>query len=207
MIALRGERVVTGRQYFIEFPGADDYLLSDSTKDSTTYTFVPFGARSGFIVVAKVGGTDQVGQTGQFDVLENADTLALVAVAYDIVPAIAAVESSVVDRMGFRRPWRAVRSGDSVHLSQAYSSGEEYREYHLVLVDRGAHQLPSVIAIWVYVQPDYPGSWTETFTTGLLKIQEFNVGGIIAGRFFGRPSSKYLHNGAFTFYVDVRSTR
>jgi hypothetical protein len=207
VVALRGGRIVTGGQYFIGFPGADDYLVSDSTRDSTTWTFVPFGARSGSIVVAEVGRTDQVGQTRQFDVLENADTLALVAVAYDIVPAIAAEESSVVDRMGFRRPWRAVRSGDSVHISQAYSSGEQYREYHLVLLDRGTHQLPSVIAAWVYVKPDHPGSYTEAFTTGLLKIQEFSAGGIIAGRFFGRPSAKYLPNGTFAFYVHVRSTR
>lgn len=202
IVAIRGGQFkALGIQYAIDFPGADSRLVADSCAESTVFTFVPFGARSAPLAVF----SDQLlGLTGEFHVTESPDMLALTVQRYDISPPINAKDSLVVDRMGILRTWRADRQGDTIHISRGFSTGEDYFEYHIVLVDQRATQLPRLVALWVFTKPDYPGSRTDSIHVGILKLQEYNLGGTIAGKFFGRPSASRILNGTFTFWANLR---
>ena len=202
IVAIGGERFkVPTTQYMVGFAGADDRLVADSCSDSTIFTFVPFGARSGPLSVF----SDQLlGRTDKFSVTEVVDTTALTAVRYDISPMLTANDSSVIDRMGFRRTWRANRQGDTIQIIRGFSTGDEYYEYHIVLISQRAIQLPRPVALWTYIKPDYPGAWTDTVRVGILKIQEFDTSGVISGRFFGKPSISKILSGTFAFWVDLK---
>jgi len=202
IVAIQGALIITkGFQYTIVFPGADSPLVSDSTSDSTIFTFVPFGACSGPLAVY----SDRLlGLSRKFYVTESPDTLALTVQRYDISPAVTAKDSFVVDHMGFHQTWRADLRGDSIHLHRGFSNGEDYFEYHVVLIDQGAIQLPRLLAVWTIDFPDYPGSFTDSIHVGMIKLQQYDRNGIIAGKFFTKPSADRILNGTFTFWVNVR---
>lgn len=205
IVAIHSDRInVLTTYHTVGFPGADDQLIPDSSSPSSIFTFVPFGARSGALSVFPWFSAELFGLTGKFSVTEAVDTLALTVARYDISAILTANDSSVIDRMGIRRTWRADRQGNAIHISRGYSTGEEYYEYHLVLIDQGTTQLPRPVALWTYVAPDYPSSRTDTIRVGILKIKEFNTSGIISGRFFGEPSIYKMRNGTFAFWVDLR---
>jgi hypothetical protein len=174
----------------------------DSASDTNIFATVPFGARTGPIALY----SDQlVGNTNNFTVTEYVDTTALTVERYDISPLLTPKDSSVIDIMKVRRTWKAECRGDTVHISRSYSVGEEYYEYHFVLIDQGSAQLPRFVSAWTYTKPDYPGSWIYTFHEGLLKVQEFNTSGIVSGRFFSKPiPATKLTNGSIAFWVDLR---
>jgi len=187
--------------YSIRFLGANDTLIPDSSSESTIYTFVPFGARSGPL---EVYSKDFAGITSEFSVVLSPDPNALTLQTYDISPPVTAKDSVIVDRMGITRRWRVDLQGDTVHLSRSYSSGEEVYEYHVVLLDQGPNQFPRIVALWIRIQPDYPGYWTDPIPVGVLKLQQYDRHGVIAGRFFGRPSISRMHNGSFTIWAENR---
>ena len=187
--------------YMVRFLGANNALIADSSSDSTIYTFVPFGARSGPVEVYSDGHD---GITGEFRVTESPDPFALTVQTYDISPPVTAKDSVVVDSLGISRTWRVDFQGDTVHLSRSYSSGEELYEYHLVLLDQGPIQLPRVVALWVRIQPDHPLYWIDPIPAGILKLQQYDRRGVIAGKFFGVPSISRMLNGTFTIWAEHR---
>ncbi len=204
-ISIRDSSVVPRSNYLIGFPGADDLLVASSDSLSTIHAFVPFGARSGRISVDM--GSRQ-GLTQPFVVQEISDTLALRVAPYDIVPPVAPADSGIVDFNGVRRAWQAAVSGDSVHISVRYSTGDDIREIHFILLNSGVGSLPEFLGGWTYIKFDYPGSRTIPITTGLLKTQDWNINGVMSGRFFGRLSNPVLPNGAIAFWIDrSRSSR
>jgi hypothetical protein len=202
VVAIHGAHFkASASSYAIRFLGANDTLIPDSSSESTIYTFVPFGARSGSL---EIYSNDFVGITGEFSVILSPDPNALTLQPYDISPPITAKDSVVVDRMGISRRWRMDFQGDTVHLSRSYSSGEEAYEYHVVLLDQGPGQLPRVVSLWIRIQPDYPGYWIDPIPVGVLKLQQYDRHGVIAGRFFGRPSVSRMRNGSFTIWAENR---
>jgi len=185
-------------RYAVVFRGTNEPLLITCDSSSTIHAFVPFSALTGPISVCLPGGT-WITQT--FVVTESSDTTTLAVAPYDILPPVTSADASVTDRMGFPRSWQASVSGDTVHLSRGYSTGDEYYEYHFVLIARGAQQLPRMAGAWIFVQPDYPGSWRDTIRTGVMKLQDWNPAGVISGRFFGRPSLNRMLNGSTAFWL------
>jgi hypothetical protein len=188
------------RDYWVYFPGADDSLRAKATPDSTISTFVPFGARSGEIVVTI--GQNQ-GRTASFHVEHTVDTTMLSVAPYDISAPVTAKDSSVIDFMGILRSWKADRQGDTLHLHRRYSVGEGSYEYHVVLIDQGSSVLPRLAAVWTHVDTDYNASWDEPNHVGVLKLQDYRVNGVISGRFFGKASTRHMLNGTMVFWVDL----
>ena len=187
--------------YAIWFRGAGNTLEPDSSSESTIYTFVPFGAWSGPL---EVYADDFTGITREFTVISSSDPYALTLQGYDILPPVAARDSVIVDRMGISRRWRVDFQGDTVHLSRSYSSGEEVYEYNVVLLDQGPGQLPRIVSTWIRIQPDYSGYWIDPIPVGVLKLQQYDRHGVIAGRFFSRPSISRMRNGSFTIWAEIR---
>jgi hypothetical protein len=193
--------VLPGRNYMVYFPGADDYLYTGTTSDSVISTFVPFGARSGKIIIAPIG--DGQGRTGDFHIDTSIDTTTLSVAPYDISPPITAKDSSVIDYMGFRRSWRADRQGDTLHIQRRHSTDGKIRDYHFVLIDQGTPLLPRLAAVWTHVDTDYSVAWDDTNHVGVLKLQDYNTHGVISGRFFTKPSAREMLNGTIAFWVDL----
>lgn len=143
----------------------------------------------------------QMGVTPTFTVTESSDTVALTVRHYDITPPITAADSVVVDRMGIRRAWSTLIRGDTIHLSRRYSMGEVIYEYHFLLIDLGANELPRLTMAWTVNIPDYPGTRIDTIRAGVLKVQDWDTSAVMSGRFFGRPSLRDMLNGTVTFWA------
>lgn len=193
------EQFVKNR-YSVGFTGLNDWLSSDSASHSTIFSYVPFGAQSGPV---SVFFDELIGTTNDFRITQSVDTNKLTVANFDISPAITAKDSSVIDRMGFRRTWQAQLRGDTVHISRDFSTGETFYEYNFLLVNRGQQSLPSLHTFWIRSQPDHPGGRIDTIRAGILKLQNFDTSGIISGRFFCNPSTYYILNGTFAFWVDL----
>ncbi len=200
VLAIYDIRFTTGADCWMGFPGTGETVRSDSIRDSTAYTFVPFGATSGPI---RVDGWSWTGQTGRFTVTESVDTLALSTVNYDLSVPVTANDAWVNYYPGRKSSWQAERKADTIHLWLARQYPEQYEATHLVLIDRGSGRLPETASVWVDVRTDYHYEWRETIPAGLVKIQQFDDTGVVCGRFFGKPSIRTLLNGTFTFYVDL----
>lgn len=198
-IIIRDSLFKVSRTYVIQFPGADDVLVVNCNSASTLQTFVAFGAVSGQIAVDIDG---HLGFTQPFNVTGEVDTLALSVTGLDISSPLTPGDSSVIDRMHFRRTWYADIAGDTVHISRGYSTGDEYFEIHFVLLNIAPGVLPRLLKVWTYTKPDYPGSWADTVRTGVLKVQDWNMNGVMSGRFFGKPSIVNMSNGTAAFWVD-----
>lgn len=180
------------------FEGASDYLLSDSGSQGVLFTFVPFDAASGPVVV-RMGSTK--GLTQPFQVTEAVDTQRTAVSWYDLPGPVRENDSSVVDMMGFRRTWTGELHGDTVHVHRGYSTGDEYYEYHFVMRHRGSGQLPELLQAWIHVRTDYAAVWDDTIRAGLLKVQDWDPGSVLSARFFGRPSLLRMRNGTVAFWV------
>jgi hypothetical protein len=184
--------------YSVTFPGADDALSIDSDSAAVIRFFVPFGAVSGPVTV---GFGREKGVTGPFTVTEMSDQLGLRVSHYDITPPVTAKDSSVLDLLGSRHSWSAVMRGDSVHIGLLFFEGEVAYEYHFLLRNAGPGRLPQLILAWTVMKPDYPGIMIDTLRAGLMKIQDWDTSGVMSGRFFGRPSARFLLNGTVSFWV------
>ena len=203
-LSIRHPSFVPRSNYLIGFPGADDVLVAFCDSLYTIHTFVPFGARSGRVSVSM---SSLQGLTQRFVVSEAFDTLATSVVGYDISPPVTPADSGIIDFAGRFRAWRADVSGDSVHLSVRYSPGYDIREIHFILHDSGDGRLPGFLSCWTYIKFDYPGSRTITISTGVLKIQDWSINGVMSGRFFTRPSDPVLPNGTVAFWADRSPAR
>ena len=197
-VVIRNFRFVAGVTYSVTFPGADGALSVDCDSAAVIRFFVPFGAVSGPVTV---GLGREKGVTGPFVVTEMSDQLGLTVSRYDITPPVTAKDSSVVNYRGDRRAWSAVMRGDTVHLSLIVYQGEVSYEYHFLLRNGPAGQLPHLMLAWTVMRPDYPGVTIDTLRAGLMKIQDWDTSGVMSGRFFGRPSARFLLNGTVAFWV------
>ncbi len=136
----------------VSFPGASEALLSDSGSQTTIFSFVPFGAISGPITVRN---RKDVAQTQGFQVTETVETARMTVAWYDLSAPITGSDSSVVDLKGIRRTWAADVHGDTIHVHRGYSTGDEYYEYHMLLLNKGDGQLPASLSMWTYIMTDF----------------------------------------------------
>ncbi len=202
VVTLTGTHFVLPVRYnAVRFTGGDE-LAADSGSASVLFTHVPFGASNGAIHVAL--GDGGLATSNVFIVTEVYDSAHFSIVPYDLASPLTARDSFVVDGMGVTQAWRATSGHDTVHLRRRYFSGDDITDFDLFLRDRGTGALPTPILLTVTRKMDVLSEppRIDTVRVGLLKIQDWNLTGILSGRFFTKDW-RWLGNSSFSFWIDM----
>jgi len=202
-VTLTGTHFILPSRYnAVRFTGGDE-LAADSGSASVLYTYVPFGASTGPIHVAL--GDGRRATSDPFSVTEACDSTHLSVVPYDISPPVTARDSFVVDRMGVTQAWHVTLQHDTVHLRRRYFSGDDITDIDLFVLDHGTGKLPTPVLLTVTRIMDVASEppRIDTVRVGLLKIQDWNLAGILSGRCFTKDW-RWVGNSTFSFWVDMR---
>lgn len=193
---------ITGEEF--EVPALRNILFfsdsvekrADSGSTFKIYASVPFGATTGPIAVKS---NQQIFTTKSFKVRESYNPAALNTVWYNLTPPITALDSSVIDDLGFLRTWQATVQNDTVRISRAHFApfGGYYLEYHFVLLHIAPNQLPQLLKAWVFSRDDTGLRKWDTLSVGMMKIQNWDANVALSGRFINTPYGW----GSFTFWV------
>lgn len=169
--------------YTLMFSNASDWIRPDSILNDTIYACVPFTATSGPIEIYNANSNLII------------DDFTISNYSLDkIVICWSDLNYQITKEMSFTtwtpenpKIWTVEKVADTIKVFGEHHPGD-YSTYHrLTLLDKGRGNLPAIISAYSLFKPDYPDSTIYLLERGILKIQDWDIDGIICGRLFSYP--------------------
>ena len=169
--------------YPLMFSNASDWIRPDSISNDTIYACVPFTATSGPIEIVSTTGNLII----EDFTISNYSLDKIVICWSDLNYQITKEMSSTTWTPENPKTWTVEKIADTIKVFGEHHPGD-YSTYHrLTLLDKGEGNLPEIISACTVYEPDYPDSTIYLLERGILKIQDWDIDGIICGRLFSDP--------------------
>ncbi|HCL00403.1 MAG TPA: hypothetical protein DHW42_09920 [Candidatus Marinimicrobia bacterium] len=169
--------------YTLMFSNASDWIRPDSILNDTIYACVPFTATSGPIEIVSATGSLIV----EDFTISNYSLDEIVICWSDLNYQITKEMSSITWTPENPKTWTVEKIADTIKVFGEHHPGD-YSTYHrLTLLDKGSGNIPEIISACTVYKPDYPDSTIYLLERGILKIQDWDIDGIICGRLFSDP--------------------
>ena len=198
--AVIGQRVVITGTGFLDvglqdpptilFGGIETYR--DSMTSTSMTCPVPLGATGNSITVAN---RTESATWVHFSIIQECPSG--VCVLWNQVDPIQR-EEGIVTRSGQRALWTAILHGDTVELSREWSGGDEdFVRQSLAFRNPGGPGLPEFLSGTILLSSGPPLATTQvdSLSRGIVRIQEWNPGHALVGRFFGDHEIVFWYDG------------
>ncbi len=170
-------------QNHIHFPGVAEGFRADSGNVNEIYTYVPIEAVSGPIRIEHGEGW---GVVKMFTVQQEWSG-GVVVLPFNLPGRVTEMESLIYDDLQRRFVgWSARVSGDSVFLTRSAVITENRYTTELLFINRGSGQLPYLARCSFRVTYDTGGTFTTLLEEAVIKVDSWNLHGIVSGRVLGR---------------------
>lgn len=185
-------------QNLIKFAGTNDSFRADSGTITEIYTYVPLEAQTGMITVEHSEG---VGIVKTFKVAQEWSG-GIAVLPFNLPGSVTEAESQRYDD-GLRRfiGWTAKVSHDTVVLTNSVLITENRYTWELVFIQVGNGQLPVLVQAISRINYDTGGSTTTLLDAGMIKIDSWNLQGVVSGRVFGRLWGPFMK---FSFWYSFQ---
>lgn len=180
--------------YLLAFSGVDYKLYPDSVNNYNLYTHIPFGAITGQL---KILVKNEVIFSDTIIVSEESPDSVIIKwfdLSYEINERDAFLE-------GFSGllAWQGTLSEDTVSFSITGLCGDECNFIiELKLKEVQSLDLPEFVSLIRTRSDYYSGIETDTLKAGIVKIQDYDLAGVVSGKVF----SEYWEPRGLTFWYD-----
>jgi len=188
--------------YAIEFEDVEP-VRPDSGCFDTLYVTTPFEAKSGFgFIKIHQRDIDTVGVVENFFYYRECDTSWLCILPsnlnYKITEYLASITNTYLYTPPDFKGWSAVKKADTVVISRYYESGEHDFEYTIKFQHLNNNDLPLLLEA-THKRYGDSGTFSGFMDVGVIKIQDWDINGIISGRVLGKAWGWYNYSFWYDF--------
>jgi len=188
--------------YGIEFEDVEP-VRPDSGCFDTLYVTTPFEAKPGFgFIKLHQRDIDTVGVIENFFYYRECDTSWLCVLPYnlnyDVTEHLASITFTNLYSPPDFREWSAVKKADTIIISRYYEGYESDYEYTIKFQHLNNNDLPVFIEA-THKRFGDTGTLSGTMQVGVIKIQDWDINGIVSGRVLGKVWGWYDYSFWYDF--------
>jgi hypothetical protein len=165
----------------------DLFHYNNDVSGDTLFSYVPyiFSSTNKWIIKPLVYGYNGISSTEYSTqdtvVVITENCLSNICIKWSDLDSIKEVDSYIKSIFnGNNYKWVADKNYDTLTISISIPTGEGYNTLKLKLLDKGANTLPEFLEFNRFLFDGY-SQWSNTLSSGIIKIQDWNTSGVISG--------------------------
>lgn len=152
-------------------------FMADSGTVDMIYTTVPLEAQSGAVTV--ISGSD-TGIVENFTFVKECEDSTVCVVHFNLNSRVTKTSSLLNAGFGITQEWSALVENDTVTVFRKVTSGIMSNSQIFKFKNDQYTELPNLLSAKFILEAEYPTEYE--IETGIIKIQDWNLSGIISGR-------------------------